>query len=199
MNKLRLNLAKCKVLFYRKNSPLNDVLPIVLEGITVHNNITLLGVTLDPFLRFDEHINIIIRKASQRLYILRVMKTTGLSTAAIMTLYFTLIRSILEYAAPIMIGISKGLKDKLELLQRRAHRIICGSGCECTNFTNISERINIIGRRMLERMSNPSHQCNHLLPYTRSNRLALPCINTTRYRKAFIPAIIIHVQNIMFD
>ena len=70
------------------------------------------------------------------------------------------------------VGISKGLKDKLELLQRRAHRIICGSGCECTNFTNISERINIIGRRMLERMSNPSHPCNHLLPYTRSNRLA---------------------------
>ena len=68
MNKLRLNLAKCKVLFFRKNSPLNDVLPIVLEGITVHN-ITLLGVTLDPFLRFDEHINIIIRTASQRLII----------------------------------------------------------------------------------------------------------------------------------
>ena len=45
------------------------------------------------------------------------MKTTGLSTAAIMTLYFTLIRIILEFAAPIMIGISKGLKDKLELLQ----------------------------------------------------------------------------------
>lgn len=197
LNKLKLNLTKCKVLFFRKNSPLNDILPIVLEGITVHNNITLLGVTLDPFLKFDDHIDNVIRKAAQRLYILRLMKTTGLPTEGIMTLYFTLIRSILEYAAPIMIGVSKGLKAKLELLQRRAHRIICDKDCRCTNLPLLSERTEMIGRRMLERMRMVSHPCNHLLPNIRHNRYILPTINTNRYRNTFVPAMIICAQNIV--
>ena len=123
----------------------NDFLPVVLEGITVHNNITLLGVTLDPFLKFDDHINIVIRKTSQRLYILRVMKTSGLSTIAIITIYYTYKGSILEYAVPILIGVSKGLKEKLDLLQRRAHRIICGNACECTNFPLLNNRAEQIG------------------------------------------------------
>ena len=60
---------------FRKNSPLTTVLPFVLEGIEVTECIKLLGVALDPLMTFEGHILNAVRRASQRLYILRVMKS----------------------------------------------------------------------------------------------------------------------------
>ena len=93
--------------FFRKNSTLTTVLPIVLEGIEVTDCIKLLGVTLDPLMTFEGHILNSIRRASQRLYILKVMKSARLTSEEILTIYISMVRSILEYAGPLFLGINK--------------------------------------------------------------------------------------------
>ena len=70
------------------------------------------------------YIEYITKKASKRLYALSSLKKAGVQPSDLVGIYCTLIRSVLEYAAPVWSGLPVYLSDVLEAVQRRAMRII---------------------------------------------------------------------------
>ena len=101
-NGMRINGKKCKVIsFSRRNNPTvheyymhNDLLDRV-------TSICDLGVTLDTKLRFDVHVGITAAKAFSSLGFIRRHAANFTDIHALKTLYCSLVRSVLEYAAPV--------------------------------------------------------------------------------------------------
>ena len=84
----------------------------------------ILGVHLSSDLTWNVHIEYVVKKASKRLYALRSLKKAGVQPRDLVGIYCALIRSVLEYAAPVWSGLPAYLSDVLEAVQRRAMRII---------------------------------------------------------------------------
>ena len=84
----------------------------------------ILGVHLSTDLTWNVHIEYIMKKASKRLYALGSLKKAGVQSSDLVGIYCALIRSVLEYAAPVWSGLPVYLSDVLEAVQRRAMRII---------------------------------------------------------------------------
>ena len=59
-----------------------------------------LGLTLNDKLKWQENIEIMVKKAAKCLYILGVLSRINVPSADLLTIYFSLVRSILEYAYP---------------------------------------------------------------------------------------------------
>ncbi|GFW95980.1 reverse transcriptase domain-containing protein [Trichonephila clavipes] len=88
-----------------------------------------LGVTLDSELRFTKHIEQTTIKALRKLNILRKLcgTTWGSRPSTLKNAYSSIIRPVLEYAAPIWAPASVSSKQKLDSIQHRVSKIIIGA------------------------------------------------------------------------
>ena len=95
------------------------------ERIPIDNNPRYLGVTLDHKLKFKEHTKNIHQKCTRLLNILRNLtnKKWALDTNQQLTVYKALIRSCMEYTAPLLQSNKDNIK-KLNGIQYRALKII---------------------------------------------------------------------------
>lgn len=84
----------------------------------------LLGVYIDNDLKWNSHIDYIVKKSSKKLYSLRLLKRSVVEPENILKVYLSTIRPVLEYAIPIWQSIPDYLSDRVESIQRRALRII---------------------------------------------------------------------------
>jgi hypothetical protein len=75
-------------------------------------------------LTWNKHVGYITKKGFKRLYILRQLKIAGISDKDLVLIYISLIRSVLEYAAPVWANLPQYLSDDIESVQRRALKII---------------------------------------------------------------------------
>ena len=139
--------------------------------------------------------------ASRRLYPLRVLKQCGLSKLDLVTIYYCCIRSILEYASPVFVGIRAELGNKLERVQKRAHKIICGDTCaDCSFFPSLGNRREEAGRNLLEKCTLPTHPLNYICPRkSQSGNFVIPNCRTNRRRNSFFPYMCIKVNNVRVD
>ena len=87
---------------------------------------THLGITISGNLKWNEHINRIINKSNKCLVLLRRLKYK-LSRKALIRLYTTMIRPILEYGCAIFDNCSDILANSLESVQYQAARICTGA------------------------------------------------------------------------
>ena len=79
-------------------------------------------------LKWNEHIDLIISKASKRLHILRDVRRDGVPPKDLLLRYFALIRSVLEYCCVVWHhAIPLYLSEEVERVQKRAFRIILPS------------------------------------------------------------------------
>jgi len=89
------------------------------------NSVKLLGINLDADFSWKSHVEAITSKATQRLYILKQLRRTGVPQDQLLYFYTVVIRPALEYAAPVCNHLlTKTQIDQLETIQRRALRII---------------------------------------------------------------------------
>ena len=58
----------------------------------------LLGVVISNYLKWNQHVDAICKKASKHLYALHLLKRSALPVDVLMTVYRTIIRPIIEYA-----------------------------------------------------------------------------------------------------
>ena len=101
---MKLNPKKCKEMLI--NFMQNDnftIRPTVLGNNTVECVTTykLLGIIISNDLKWNEHIDYILKKASKRLYSLRILKKVGVNKEGILKVYLTTIRPILEYGVHV--------------------------------------------------------------------------------------------------
>ena len=147
--------------------------PIVLGNNTVEcvTASKLLGIIINNDLKWKEHIDYISKKASKRLYSLRIFKKVGVNREGIRKVYLTTIRPILEYGVQVWQDIPEFLSNKLESIQKRALYIIypCHSYLDALNTTNLSslkERRTQLCCKYIQKMTPNDHPINFLKPRT---------------------------------
>ena len=184
---LSLNLSKCKEIIIQRSS-----LPENIVSTSVFNRVCafrILGVTFCDSLSWKPQICDTVKRASQRLYIIRTLRDV-LSTAELITVYHAIVTSMLLYASPAYGNLPRLLQEKLERFQRRAHRIICGRDCDCDRFRPISRLLKERGLHFLECCEREkSHPLHHMVPkrLEKSGHLLLCHSSTTRRLHSFFP------------
>ena len=87
----------------------------------------LLGVWLDDEMSFKRHIDELEKKCAKRIWILRNLRQNGVSIQSCVQIYCAQIRSLVDYGAPIYYpNLSKTMLGKLENIQNRSLKMICG-------------------------------------------------------------------------
>lgn len=195
---LRLNLRKCKSLWIPKSpsftiSSIPDITPV--------NQLKILGVHLTSDLKWTKQVTFINKVASSRMYALRVLKPL-LDRTDMIRIYNALILSIIEYCSPLMVGMLANDELILNRIQRRAHRLICGSDCECERFCDLKQRRNSAAIKLLLTISNnPDHPLHPMCPKKslRSNKFTQPVCRTSRRLNSFFPKTICSINGTFVD
>ena len=126
VNKFELNEPKCKELCISFSTKPASFDPIVINGkdIDVVPKAKVLGLTLSSNLKWNNHVDKVVKKSRKRLYCLSQLKRSGLKPPELIQFYRTCIRPITEYACPVFQDcLPAYLSKDIESIQRRAMRI----------------------------------------------------------------------------
>ena len=179
---LQLNMKKCKTLVIPRSTVCS---PIVLPGIQTVKQITLLGVVFNDKWTWKEQVDKIVKTASRRLFPLRICKPY-VTAEDFINAYYGIMRSVMEYAAPLLIGMSKTDAERLQRLQNRFHRLLCGKSCSKECLPSLTERREKLSAKLYRSAENKDHILHQVICQTsRSGRYILPHINTTRRLNTF--------------
>ena len=204
-NLMNINCNKTKEMI------LGSMAEETFPNIIIDNNIIervkefkLLGVNIDHNLKWECHVNSIFNKASSRLYFLKQLQRSGLSSDELLQFYISVIRPVLEYACPVWHNsLTVEQTSKLELIQKRALRIISSSGH--LTLPTLRCRRDEMCKLFFASMLNSNNCLHYLLPKPREgdvvNKLRnyislLPATaRTVRFQNSFIIHALGHYQN----
>jgi len=153
------------------------------------SNLKILGVLFDRKLKWDTHINCLIKRAAQSVYLLRQLKAF-ISKKDLVAVYNASILSVLNYASCLYVSLPQHLSQKIDKLARRCHSVICFYNCPCSLIKPPSEiRAKHAINLYLKALHNPSHPVNALIPQRllTTGKLQQPKASSERRIKAFIP------------
>jgi len=123
---LSVNASKTQLIVFKTPSreiPKEYTVKIDNNVVVPVNAVKLLGVTIDRHFTFTEHIDDVVKKCNGLLSVLA--KAAHFLPKLLLKLAYTaLIRSHLEYASVILVSASVTQRKKLEIIQKRAARII---------------------------------------------------------------------------
>ena len=165
----------------------------------------ILGLTVDDKLNWNQHTNNTLKAASFRLYMLRRLKTFGMPTLELISIYKTFILPKLTYASPAW---SCSLTDtqlrRLERVQKRALKISLGANYSTyeealvtANLQKLEDIYKENQRRLARKLMKDSRH-RHLLPvdapppayYLRHANTIVPNTpRTERYLNSPIPSL----------
>ena len=195
VNGLALNTKKTTGLVRYKGMPSYHI-EFLLPSIKFQSSIRLLGVIFDQSFGWKCHVDLIERKCSQRLYILRRIRAF-LSQRVLLDVYCGLIRSLLEYACPLFLGMSVLDSRRLQRIQDRCLRII---GVNSSMVDDLSTRRNKMALQFLQGVSKQDTVIKELLPATlRSGRIAVPFCHTSIRQKSFFPFVSLSIAHCHCD
>lgn len=88
-----------------------------------------LGVWIDDKLTFYQHLSYLKERMRARTTVMRAMtRTDAGASSAVLKLYYTMaVRPLLDYCAPVLVNINKDQRDRLEVSQNNALRLILGA------------------------------------------------------------------------
>ena len=131
----KINPTKTQVIIFRdKNSKLDEFNPkfpslsLCGKKLKYADNAKFLGMTFDSKLKWDKHINELIKRCDKDINLLKCIKGQdwGCNKISLMTIYKGLIKSKLNYGSIIYNTASDYLLNKLQKLSNRALRIVTG-------------------------------------------------------------------------
>ena len=190
---LHMNRDKTQVLIINRRRTLTQptLHPFCTETVNI------LGVIFNNHLTWSNHITTLTKKCSQRLYPLRKLKSI-LTTKELLIIYYATIRSLLEYASPLLIGLNDTDCYKLEILQKRALRVIYYPNPIPSNHISLKNRRVHQAKKLFNKaQESPSHALHHLIPpiLPRSGAFRQPPSRTTIRLNSFIPKTTILLNN----
>ena len=145
-----------------------------------------MGVTFDQWLPWSVHVVSLVASASRPLFALRTLRP-HFSDNDLKTIYFSSIRSIFEYCSPVFLALSKTDSHRIERIQDRVHRMLCGRGCQKQCFPTLASRRRMCALEVLDKIMKPHHLLNNILPpMSRSVRCLLPKRHFVRRSNSFI-------------
>ncbi len=193
LNNLELNTLKTveMIVDFRRNPPALPPLTIMNSTVTAVESFRFLGTTISQDLKWDIHIDSIVRKAQQRLYFLRQLRKFNLPQELLKQFYSAIIESVL--CTSITVWFSSATKSDLRRLRRvvrTAERII-GTTLPTLQELYLS-RVSKRAVKITLDPSHPAHSLFELLPSGRRYRAL--STRTTRHRNSFFPQAI-HLMN----
>lgn len=181
-NCLPLNINKCKVLAIPR---VRDFTPVPIPGVSFVEELKLLGVIFDAKNNWSSHTDRIVRSASRSFFLVRNLKNV-FDDQTLFEVFNLLVRSILEYCSPLLIGLSCENASKLERIQKRFHRMMCGSECTVHFLEPLEQRREAAAVKLFLQASAKDHVLHNLLPSTsRSGRVLLPRVTHQRRLLSF--------------
>ena len=187
-NDMTLNLGKSRQMVIKRVS--EDIRAVhVYPGVELTDQLKILGVTWCSNLTWDKHFSETLRLASQRLYVIRTLRSL-LPRDKLISVYKSIVLSILLYAAPLFAWLPAGIEDKLEKFQNRVHAIICGKYCSCSDFPLISDARKCRACSFLLKCESCKlHPLHEFVPerLPRSGVFRQPLANTSRRLHSFFP------------
>ncbi|KAL0147005.1 hypothetical protein M9458_057529 [Cirrhinus mrigala] len=192
-NNLELNTLKTveMTVDFRRNPHALPPLTIMDSTVTSVETFRFLGTTITQSLKWDNHIDLIVKKAQQRLYFLCQLRKFNLPKGLLKQFYSAIIESIL--CTSISVWFSSATKTDLRRLQRivwTAERII---GTTLPTLQDLySSRVSKRASKIILDPSHPAHVLFELLPSGRRYRARTT--KTARHRKSFFPQAIYHMN-----
>ena len=186
---LAVNQRKTRSIIF-VNSPLSEIQLSSHNLPNLCSHLTILGVIFEESLKWNLHTDLASKKASQRIHVLKILKKIPTATKKdLIQMYRSYIQSIMEYNSPLMVGMSSKNNSKLERINRRCHRIICGMDCDCEVFTPMNERRLKKAEDFFTKIMNPANISHDLLPHRlpRTQKFFFEYMRTTLRLKSFIP------------
>ncbi len=164
---------------------------IMNSTVTAVESFIFLGTTISQDLKWDNHIESMVKKAQERLFFLRQLKNFNLPQELLIQFYSAIIESVL--CTSILVWFSSATKSDLSRLRRvvqTADRII---GTTLPTFQALySSRVSKRAGKITLDPSHPAHSLFDLLPSGRRYRAL--STRTTRHRNSFFPQAI-HLMN----
>ena len=158
------------------------------------SSLRFLGVHLETSLGWGCHIDFVVKKCCQRLYILRRMRSVTTDQQFIQ-IYVSLIRSLLEYASPAFIGLSKSDENRIQQVQKRCLKI---KGQ--LDLATLTSRRTAMARRLFSSMAHSDTAVKELLPMTLpSGRVSVPFCRSSFRRSSFVPKMCILSSSSFYD
>ena len=164
----------------------------------------MLGITFCDNLKWGQNTKEIGDKACKRLYLQRVLKRAGVPPDHFITIYCSLVRSVLEYACQVWTSsVQSHLEQQLERVQKRALRIIFQ---EVTMKRHFAEAQPLVFQkegcayaiRPLRKHTSPPRPYIRMFPPRRnavcgcnlrsSHRTSFQRCRTERFKTSFFPA-----------
>ncbi len=161
---------------FRRNPPALPPLTIMNSTVIAVESFRFLGTTISQDLKWDNHIEFIVKKAEQKLYFLRQLRKFNLPQELLKQFYSAIIESV--------------LCTSIRRVVRTAERII-GTTLPTLQELYLSRVSKRAGKITLD-PSHPAHSLFELLPSGRRYRPL--STRTTRYRNSFFPQAI-HLMN----
>ena len=122
-NKMTVNLSKTNETVFRRPCPLRYKLVPSVDGVALVDHVKSLGVILQQGLPFDLHVTELLKQCSQRIYLLRLLRSQGLSNDQLNTVFVGLIISRLLYAVPAWgVLISTGQAGRINAFLKPSHK-----------------------------------------------------------------------------
>ena len=188
--KFTLNEDKCQEMRIQFSKVQSRCLPLTIysKELALVNQVKVLGVIISNDLKWNSHVDSIVRKASKHMYFLRQLKRANVSCDDLVQYYCPCIRPVVEYASPVFhYALPAYLNDELERIQKRALSIITSSD---TPYGDALEhiRISTLAHRRRDMcntifnsiVNNPDHKLYNLLPTPNAN-----CEHSLRYNREF--------------
>ena len=124
---LEINPAKTQfIIFKNQSKKIDDDVALKVDTLTIipQPQVKLLGMVLDKHLTLKDHISSLVNTCNGYLGVLRRM--SHLWPRKLSLLFYTaIIRSQLEYASALLVPVASSHLEKLNIIQRKAARIIC--------------------------------------------------------------------------
>ncbi len=158
LKNLELNTFKTveMIVDFRRNPPALPPLTIMNSTVTAVESFRFLGTTISQDLKWDNHIESIVKKAQQRLYFLRQLRKFNLPQELLLHFYSAIIESVL--CMSITVWFSSATKSDLRRLRRvvrTAERII-GTTLPTLQELYLSRVSKMAGKITLD-PSHPAH------------------------------------------
>ncbi len=152
-----------------RNPPALPPLTIMNSTVTTVESFRFLGTTISQDLKWDNHIDSIVKKAQQRLFFLRQLKKFNLPQAHMTQFYSAVIKSVL--CSSITVWFGSASKSDIRRLQRTiwtAERII---GVHLPSLQDLyNSRVKKRAGNIITDPSHPGHNLFALLPSGRRYR-----------------------------
>ena len=112
---------------YDRSHPIN----VAKTSIVMKDTVKILGVTLDSQLSFDSHVTAVSQSCNFHIRALRHIRPM-LSVASANQLACSIVASRLDYCNSLLVNTSKHNIDRLQRLQNKLARIVCGAPARAT-------------------------------------------------------------------